>query len=58
MLVLCLYNVARQVIFLRILPKSITEKIEVWKEGKGERNYTAEMARISRTGNIDDLLPL
>lgn len=53
-LVFSLENVVREVNFFKDTASQWNLPLEGWKERKGTKNYTAEMARISKNGNIED----
>ncbi|KXN81682.1 hypothetical protein AN958_03929 [Leucoagaricus sp. SymC.cos] len=54
LLVYCLENVVREVNFFKDTAAKWGLPIEGWKERKGTRDYTAEMARISKNGSLSD----
>jgi thiaminase len=54
--VFCLQNVVREVNFFRDLAEQWGLSLDVWKERKGTKDYTAEMARISKSGRMEDAL--
>lgn len=49
-----LANVVREVEFFGNVAAAHGLRLEVWKERKGTRDYTAEMARIGAEGRIED----
>ncbi|KAF5368817.1 hypothetical protein D9758_003016 [Tetrapyrgos nigripes] len=53
-LVFCLTNIINEVQFFDETAKKWNLSIDVWKERKGTRDYTAEMARIASEGSIED----
>ncbi|KAJ3573371.1 hypothetical protein NP233_g2465 [Leucocoprinus birnbaumii] len=53
-LVFCLENIVREVNFFRDTATRWDLPIDDWNERKGTRDYTAEMARISKNGNVTD----
>jgi hypothetical protein len=53
-LVFCLQNIVDEVNFFRDTAAKWGLPVEGWKERKGTRDYTAEMAKISKDGDIAD----
>ncbi|KAF5347754.1 hypothetical protein D9756_010281 [Leucocoprinus leucothites] len=53
-LVFCLQNIVQEVNFFRDTAAKWDLPIDGWKERKGTRDYTAEMARISKDGILTD----
>ncbi|KAF9567136.1 heme oxygenase-like protein [Agrocybe pediades] len=53
-LVGCLDNIVREVRFFQDTAAEFGLQIEGWPERKGTRDYTAEMARISLSGSLED----
>ncbi|KIK68686.1 hypothetical protein GYMLUDRAFT_237699 [Collybiopsis luxurians FD-317 M1] len=54
LLLFCLENVVREAGFFKETAQKWNLNLEGWPERKGTRDYTAEMARISNTGNLAD----
>ncbi|KAF9444842.1 heme oxygenase-like protein [Macrolepiota fuliginosa MF-IS2] len=55
-LIYSLTNVAREVNFFKETAVKWQLPLEGWKERKGTKNYTAEMARTSKNGLVDGLV--
>ena len=53
-LTFCLENIVREVKFFDNTAERWDLDVRGWKERKGTRDYTAEMARISTTGRIEE----
>ncbi|RDB26129.1 hypothetical protein Hypma_006191 [Hypsizygus marmoreus] len=53
-LVYALQNVLREVAFFDEIAKKWGLDLDRWQERKGTRDYTAEMARVSGTGSIEE----
>lgn len=53
-LVYSLENVVREVNFFKETAAKWKLPLECWRERKGTRNYTAEMAKISKNGRIEE----
>lgn len=53
-LVFSLQNIVREVEFFENTATNWGLNIDGWKERKGTRDYTAEMARISRSGRVEE----
>jgi thiaminase len=53
-LVFSLENIVREVGFFEDTASTWGLDVDRWKERKGTRDYTAEMARMSRSGRIEE----
>lgn len=53
-LVFCLENIVREVDFFKETSKKWDLDLDIWKERKGTRDYTAEMSRVSGCGRLED----
>jgi hypothetical protein len=55
-MVYCLQNVVREVNFFKETAEQWGLPLDIWKERKGTKDYTAEMTRISKNGRMEDAL--
>lgn len=55
-MVYCLENVVREVNFFKETAEQWNLPLDVWKERKETKDYTAEMGRISKSGRMEDAL--
>lgn len=53
-LVSCLENILREVEFFDETARKWDLDVAAWKERKGTRDYTAEMARVSASGSFEE----